>query len=133
MWLMRFFNDMAFRYYRNRPFRGGKVLSLTTIGARSGEPRTSTVAYFKESDTSWLIVASGGGTATHPAWFFNLAAHPDNVEVEIGQTHHTVRAETLQSEERTQAWQRITREMPIFKGYESKTDREIPVIRLTAL
>src|SRR5262245_15770107 len=67
--MMRFFNDMAYRFLRNRPFRGATgVLSLNTVGARSGQPRHSTVAYFDDSPNGWLIVASGGGTATHPAW-----------------------------------------------------------------
>jgi deazaflavin-dependent oxidoreductase (nitroreductase family) len=133
MWLVRFFDDTSFRYFRNRPFRGGRVLSLHTIGARSGEPRRSTVAFFPDGNNTWLIVASGGGTATHPAWFFNLARHPDNVEIEIERRIYKVRAETLAPRERTEAWQRITRQMPFFKDYESKTDREIPVVRLTAL
>jgi deazaflavin-dependent oxidoreductase (nitroreductase family) len=131
--LMRFFNDLAFSYFRNRPFRGGKVLSLHTIGARSGEPRRSTVAYLQDSPSTWLIVASGGGTATHPAWLFNLAAHPDQVSIEIGSRTIAVRAETLSGAERDQAWQRLTQPMPMFKDYETKTDREIPVVRLTAL
>jgi deazaflavin-dependent oxidoreductase (nitroreductase family) len=132
--LMQFMNGVAFRIFRHRRFRGAPgVVSLTTTGARSGEPRRATVAYFDEDDRNWLIVASGGGTATHPAWLFNLAKHPDQVWIEIGRRKLKVTPRTLKGEERAQAWQRITSEAPGFKAYESSTDREIPVIRLTAV
>ena len=132
-WLMRFMTSAMFSYYRNRPFRGGKVLALHTTGAKSGQPRKSIVAYFPEGDNAWLIAASGAGMATHPAWFFNLVAHPDKAKVEIGHQTINVKVETLTGEARTKAWQRITRDMPNFKDYETKTDREIPVVRLTAV
>jgi deazaflavin-dependent oxidoreductase (nitroreductase family) len=133
MWLMRFVNDRMFSFYRNRSFRGGQVLSLHTIGARSGEPRRSTVAYLSDGDRAWLVVASGGGTANHPAWFFNLAGHPDDVAVEIGHQRFKVKARTLEAQERADALNRITSAMPTFKDYEIKTDREIPVVRLSAV
>lgn len=127
---MRLFNGTMFRLYRDRRFRGAHVLSLETVGARSGQPRRNTLAYFGESDTSWLVVASGGGTANHPAWFFNLARHPDQVWAEIGRRKIKVTPESLKGEERARAWLRIITESPGFKTYETSTDREIPVIRL---
>ncbi len=128
---MRLINLTMFRFYRNRPFQNAKVLLLTTTGTRSGQQRQSTVAYFRESDDAWLIVGSKGGAATHPSWFFNLAKHPDKVWVEMGSKKMKVRPVTLSGAERAQAWQRITRQSPGFAAYETKTDREIPVIRLT--
>jgi deazaflavin-dependent oxidoreductase (nitroreductase family) len=129
---MRLLNTTMFRIYRNRPFQNANVLSLTTTGARSGQQRQSTVAYFSDGDNVWLIVGSKGGAATHPAWFFNLAKHPDRVWAEIGSKKMKVRPVTLSGEERTQAWRRITQQSPGFADYETKTDREIPVIRLTS-
>src|SRR5215216_6390766 len=132
--VMQFMNDLVFRIYRNRQFRGAPgLVSLTTLGARSGEPRRSTVSYFDEGDTSWLVVASAGGTAKHPAWFFNLAKHPDEVWIEIGKRKIKVSPQTLQGDDRAKAWQRITTQAPGFKSYETSTDREIPVVRLTAV
>ena len=58
---------------------GAPLLYLTTVGARSGEPRTCTVMAFPEANDAWLIVASRSGTADHPAWYYNLAKHPDRV------------------------------------------------------
>ena len=52
---------------------GAPLLYLTTVGARSGQPRTCTVMAFPEADDTWLIVASRSGTADHPAWYYDLA------------------------------------------------------------
>jgi deazaflavin-dependent oxidoreductase (nitroreductase family) len=111
---------------------GRPLLYLTTVGAKSGERRTAVVMPFPEGDDAWLVVASKGGAASHPAWFYNLAAHPDQVEVEFEGRKTSVTPQTLSGEERAAAWQRIITERPSFADYETKTDRQIPVIRLTA-
>jgi deazaflavin-dependent oxidoreductase (nitroreductase family) len=111
---------------------GRPLLYLTTVGAKSGERRTAVVMPFPEGDDAWLVVASKGGAASHPAWFYNLAAHPDQVEIEFEGRKTAVTPQTLSGEERATAWQRIITERPGFAEYETKTDRQIPVIRLTA-
>ena len=63
---------------------GRPLLYLTTIGAKSGERRTAVVMPFPDGPDAWMIVASRGGTADHPAWYYNLVKHPDRVEIEIG-------------------------------------------------
>lgn len=129
---MRVMNALMFRLFRNRSFNGAPLLSLTTVGAKSGLQRQSTVACFADGANAWLVVASAGGSPTHPAWFFNLAKHPDQVWIEVGNRKLRVRPETLSGDARAAAWQRITRQAPSFASYETKTDREIPVVRLTA-
>jgi deazaflavin-dependent oxidoreductase (nitroreductase family) len=111
---------------------GRPLLYLTTVGAKSGQPRTAVVMPFPEGDDAWLIVASRNGAAGHPAWLYNLAAHPDEVEIEFEQRKTAVTPQTLSGEERAAAWERITSERPNFAAYEQKTDREIPVVRLVA-
>lgn len=111
---------------------GQPLLYLHTIGAKSGQPRTSVVMAFAEGEGSWLIVGSRGGTAGHPSWFYNLASHPERVEVEVDDRKCAVTAATLSGEERASAWDRITTTQPRFLGYEQKTDRQLPVVRLTA-
>lgn len=111
---------------------GAPLIYLTTVGARSGERRTVPVMGFREQDGSWLIVASNGGGAGHPAWFHNMAAHPDRVEIEAEGRRSAAVPAALTGAERAAAWERITREQPRFAGYEDKTDRTIPVVRLTA-
>ncbi len=111
---------------------GAPLLYLTTVGARSGQPRTCTVMSFPDAADAWLIVATRGGTADHPAWYYNLAKHPDRVKIEVQGRKTRAVAQALTGEERSAAWRRIARDQPRFAGYQEKTDREIPVVRLTA-
>jgi deazaflavin-dependent oxidoreductase (nitroreductase family) len=128
--LMQFFNDAIFFLFRGRPFSGLRLLRLTTVGARSGQPRRSTLGYFAESDRSWVIIGSAAGAAKHPAWIYNIAKNPDQVWVELGRQKIKVQPETLKGEERASMWQRIVTAAPNYRAYESKTDREIPLVRL---
>jgi deazaflavin-dependent oxidoreductase (nitroreductase family) len=128
--LMQFFNDAIFFFFRGRPFSGLQLLRLTSLGARSGQPRRSTLGYFGESDRSWVIIGSAAGAAKHPAWIYNVAKHPDQVWVEFGKQKIKVRPETLTGEERAETWRRIVQVAPNYKSYETKTDREIPLVRL---
>jgi len=89
--LMQFFNDLIFFVMRGRPFSGLRLLRLTSVGARSGQPRRSTLGYFGESDRSWVIIGSAAGAAKHPAWIYNVAKHPDQVWVEFGKQKIKVR------------------------------------------
>ena len=110
---------------------GMRLLALTTIGKKSGEPRSTPVAWFPAGDDAWLIAASANGGAKNPAWYYNIAANPDRVTIELGGKKIPVTAEQLHGQERTQAWTAIVESSANFGGYEQKTDREIPVIRLT--
>jgi deazaflavin-dependent oxidoreductase (nitroreductase family) len=112
-------------------FQGLDLLYLTTVGAKSGQKRQSTVARFADGEDAWLVVASAGGATNNPAWYHNIAAHPDQVWIEFGGKQLKVTPAQLDGDERAQAWQRITQSQPRYRGYESKTDRVIPVIRLT--
>src|SRR2546425_7331470 len=112
-------------------FRGMRLLSLTTVGARSGQEHAVDLSYFPDGDDAWLIVASFGGSPRHPAWYFNMARNPDKIWVTMAGRKLRVRAESLAGEARTVAWRRIVAEQPIYGGYEQKTDRAIPVVRLT--
>lgn len=115
--------------------KGGKVMGmnalvLTTIGAKSGAERTTPVGWFPGQDGSWLIVASAAGAARNPAWYHNIAAHPDKVQIETADRKVAVVADQLHGAEREEAWGRITAAAPRFAEYQRKTDRELPVIRL---
>jgi deazaflavin-dependent oxidoreductase (nitroreductase family) len=109
---------------------GVNALVLTTIGAKSGAKRTNPVGWFPGQNGSWLIVASANGAARNPAWYHNIAAHPDEVQVEVEGRTIAVTAEQLHGAERDKAWQQITAAAPRFAQYEQKTDRLLPVIRL---
>ncbi len=112
-------------------FLGFNALVLTTIGRKTGAERSVPVGWFPGPDGSRLIVASAAGATGNPAWYYNLAAHPDQVQIEVEGQHVPVTAEQLHGPERAQAWQQILTAAPRFAKYQQKTDRELPIIRLT--
>lgn len=130
--LMTWFNTrVARKVRRNGKFGGMDALVLTTIGAKSGTERTNPVGFFQPDDESWLIVASAAGAPRNPAWYYNIAAHPDKVQIELAGRKLPVTATQLHGAEREEAWRQITTKAPRFAQYQVKTDRELPIIRLT--
>ena len=109
---------------------GFNALLLTTVGRKTGAERTTPVGWFPGNDGSWLIVASANGAAGNPAWYYNIAAHPNQVQIEVEGRKVAVVAEQLHGTERAEAWQQISASAPRFAGYQQKTDRELPIIRL---
>ncbi|GAA2860560.1 nitroreductase/quinone reductase family protein [Pseudonocardia halophobica] len=109
---------------------GMPVLELTTVGRRSGEPRSVLLtAPLVEGDTL-VVVASRGGDDHHPAWFLNLRDHPD-VQVSVrGGPREPRRAEIVGPDERPALWERIASRYRNYAGYQRRTDREIPLVRL---
>lgn len=109
---------------------GMDLLILNTVGRHSGQPHETPVAWYSDGTGSWLIVASGGGSR-HPDWHANLVAHPDQVSIELpGAEAQPVTPHQLDGTDRQRAWQRITAVQPRMAKYQSKSDREYPVIRL---
>jgi deazaflavin-dependent oxidoreductase (nitroreductase family) len=132
--LFRWINTWAARRLRRK---GGKMMGfnalvLTTVGRKSGLERNNPVGWFPGPDGSWLIVASANGAVNNPAWYYNIAAHPDQVIIEIDGRKIPVVAQQLHGPEREEAWRRVTTAAPRFAKYEHKTDRALPVLRLTA-
>ena len=109
---------------------GFNALALTTVGRKTGARRTTPVGWFPGPDNSWLIVASAGGAARNPDWYYNIAAHPDQVQIEVDGRKVAVVAEQLHGTERAEAWQQIITAAPRFAQYQVKTDRELPIIHL---
>ncbi|MGH3270929.1 MAG: nitroreductase/quinone reductase family protein [Trebonia sp.] len=133
--ISKWVNNLMVRLARGRSsgrFMGMDTLVLTTTGAKSGQRRETLLASFPDGDNAWTICAAFGGNAQNPAWYHNIAAHPDQVEIQVRGRKAKVTPSQLTGEERAAAWQRITTDLPRFKGYATNTDRELPIIRLTA-
>jgi deazaflavin-dependent oxidoreductase (nitroreductase family) len=130
--LVKLLMPLATKLHRRQGdrFRDFDVLYLHTVGAKSGQPRSSTVARLTDDKPGVLVVASYGGAQHHPAWYYNVVAHPERVSVEYGGRTRPVTVVQLAGDERTEAWKHIVAQSPQFGGYESKTDRELPVLRL---
>ena len=104
------------------------TLLLTTNGRRSGKPITMPLIY-GEADGSYIIVASKGGAPQHPGWYLNLAATPQ-VEVQVRDKRFRATARTASGQERTSLWQKMRGIYPPYDEYQTKTEREIPVVVL---
>jgi deazaflavin-dependent oxidoreductase (nitroreductase family) len=134
-WLGKIMMPILMRVHRRQGdrFQGQDLLYLTTVGAKSGERRKNPVARFDDGGGGWVIVASAGGTAKHPGWYHNIVAHPDQVQAEVAGRTHRVRVDQLEGEARERAWAAVVAASPRFGGYTEKTDRVLPVLRLTPL
>lgn len=113
--------------------QGQPLLMLTTVGARTGKRRHSMLARFADPGHpgTWLVVGSGGGSVRHPSWCYNLAKNPDQVWIHVGKQDLKVHPDSLHGSEREEAWKRVVSLAPGYGPYETKTNREIPIIRLT--
>ena len=109
---------------------GMPVLELTTIGRRSGQPRSVMLTSPLQVDDAWVIVASRGGDPQHPAWFLNLRDEPA-VQVSVrGAPAVPMRARVATAQERADMWPTITAKYKNYAGYQARTDREIPMVLL---
>ena len=111
------------------PFEGGTLLLLHTVGAKSGTPRVSPLAYLTV-DGKMLIVGSYAGAPKNPAWVHNLRANPQ-VHVEVGADSYDVMARELPRDERDRAFAKVADQQPVFGEYQKNTDRAIPLFELT--
>jgi deazaflavin-dependent oxidoreductase (nitroreductase family) len=109
-------------------FEGSPILLLTSVGARSGLPRTTPVVYLEDADRM-VIFASKGGAPTNPGWYHNLLANP-SATVEVGSDTLEVKARVTSGEERARLFERQAERFPQFAEYARKTTRQIPVIAL---
>jgi deazaflavin-dependent oxidoreductase (nitroreductase family) len=109
-------------------FERTPLLLLGTTGARTGQPRTTPLAYHDAGDRLYVI-ASDGGAASHPSWFLNLSAHP-GVTVEVGDERYETTATVLDGAERDRVFAAIAERSPAAGGYQAMTGRTIPVVAL---
>jgi deazaflavin-dependent oxidoreductase (nitroreductase family) len=104
------------------------MLLLDHVGARSGIKRTIPLVYV-EDGRDVVIVASKGGHPKHPAWYHNLRANPETT-VQIGRERRDVRARVARHDERPRLWPKAVDTYGGYRGYQERTDREIPLIVL---
>ena len=109
-------------------WNGVPTLLLTMTGRKSGERRTIPIIYRQVGD-KYVIIASKGGSATHPAWYLNVSADP-NVEVQIKGEVFRATARTAASPEREELWAEAVSAWPNYDLYQSRTTRLIPVVVL---
>jgi deazaflavin-dependent oxidoreductase (nitroreductase family) len=99
-------------------------------GARSGRERVVPLAYSPQGGGRFAIVASNGGSSTHPGWYHNLKANP-RITIEVGTRTFTVLAEELDDTARAALWPSLVAESPSIGEFQDRTTRTIPVFMLT--
>jgi deazaflavin-dependent oxidoreductase (nitroreductase family) len=110
-------------------WNGVPTLLLTVTGRRSGQPRTSALIFGRDG-ADYLVVASMGGAPTHPKWYLNLQSHPA-AQIQVRDQCIDVTARSAAPEEKPRLWQIMTGMWPNYDVYQSRTEREIPVVVLS--
>ena len=112
--------------------RGGPglvpTLLLVTKSRRSGNLMTLPLIY-GETEGGYVVVASRGGAPTHPAWYLNLAVHPE-ILVQVAAERFWALAHTATGAERKTLWRQMLGIYPPYEEYQQRTEREIPVVVL---
>jgi deazaflavin-dependent oxidoreductase (nitroreductase family) len=123
------FHSTMYRLLGGRGVGGGSVALLTTVGRKSGKKRTKPVMYGRDGDNV-IVVASRAGTTDHPLWYKNLLKTPE-VQVKIGSGADETRvARTATPEEKERLWPMMVEVYKDFAEYQTRTDRDIPVVIL---
>jgi deazaflavin-dependent oxidoreductase (nitroreductase family) len=126
------FHSGIYRLTRGRIGRrlaDNDMLLLMTAGRASGKPHTVPLLYLRDGD-DLIVMASYGGRHHHPEWYRNLVAEPD-AEVRVDGRRVPVRATTTEGTDRARLWERAVTAYDGFRTYQGRTDREIPIVRLT--
>lgn len=106
--------------------QGAPVALLTTTGRKTGKPRVSPLLYLREGNRI-VLIASKGGSASHPMWYLNLKSNP-TVSVQIKDEVLRLTARDASEEERARYWPKMAQMYTSFDDYQSWTDRVIPVV-----
>ena len=109
--------------------RGMPVIVLTTVGAKSGKLRKNALMRV-EHDGEYAVVASLGGSPSHPVWYYNVIANP-HVELQDGASRRDYTAREVTGAEKALWWERAVAAYPDYAAYQLRTEREIPVFVLT--
>ena len=109
---------------------GRQTITLVTTGRRSGEAREATLYAFPDGD-DLVIVGSRGGSARDPAWVHNLRADPC-ATVGQGKVEHQVMAEEADGTDRARLWELVSSEFPMYRSFQKRTSRTIPLFVLKA-
>jgi deazaflavin-dependent oxidoreductase (nitroreductase family) len=112
------------------PWDGTPLILIHHIGAKSGIEHITPLGCFPQQDGRFVVVASNGGSPTHPDWYHNLKAHP-RVDVEVGAETFSVVAEELHDPARAKLWPQLVAQAPQIDEHQAKVTRQIPVITLT--
>jgi deazaflavin-dependent oxidoreductase (nitroreductase family) len=108
---------------------GMPVVIHTTTGRKSGKERETMLTTPVHDDNRVVLVASYGGDDRHPAWFLNVRDNPD-VQLEMRGKKRAMRAHVASDEEKKTLWPEVVAAYKGYAQYQTKTDRDIPLVIL---
>ena len=109
---------------------GWPVIIVTMRGNKTGKVRK--IALMRvEHDGEYALVASMGGAPTHPVWYYNLKAHPDEVTIQDGAEPFAAHVREVTGDEKAVWWERAVAAYPPYADYQARTERAIPVFVAT--
>ena len=109
---------------------GLPLITLTTVGAKSGQLRSVPLVGIPDGD-GLILVASNFGQEHHPAWYYNLRKNP-YASVKIGGVARSYRAEEVSGAEYDRCWARAVTLYAGYAAYKTRTGgRQIPILVLT--
>jgi len=128
---MTYVSVILYHLTGGRAFRGSAesptgFLKLTTIGRKSGQPRTVHLLYIRDG-SAYVVTASNGGKPHPPGWLFNVRSNP---KVNIQDRQVSAVAEIAEADKRRELWERLLELAPMYAGYEKQASREIPMVIL---
>jgi deazaflavin-dependent oxidoreductase (nitroreductase family) len=88
------------------PWADTTLILIHHIGAKSGIERVSPLGCFPLGCGRFAIVASSGGSPTHPDWYHNHKANP-RINAEVGTQTFAVLAEGLDGTARAALWPKL--------------------------
>jgi F420H(2)-dependent quinone reductase len=129
--VIRFFTALNVLIYRlsggrlmNR-MEGAPICLVTMTGRKSGKRKTIALMYTPHAQDV-LLVASLGGAPAHPAWYYNLKAHP-GIEIQAGRLRRKMLAREASPEEKRSLWPVVVANYRSFDAYQKRTTRNIPL------
>ena len=113
------------------PLKGHPLLIMSSIGAKTAEPRRAILTWSRDDD-DYVVAATAGGSPKDPAWLHNIEHEPD-VTIEVANRMHAARTSVVDGPERDRLWAQHVAALPHFAAYPEQTGRLIPVIRISLL
>ena len=107
---------------------GLPTLLLSVTGRKSGKTYSTPLVYFRDGD-SYVVVGSDGAAKRDPQWWKNLQVNP-MAEVREGRKKLDVKARLATGPERERLWETGTTVNPMWAKYQTRTQRELPVVVL---
>ena len=134
---MASFNDSIIDRFRTNdgvvgaPWEGKTLVLLHHIGRQSGKEFVTPLVAAPDEE-AYVICASGAGAPDDPQWVANLEAATGPATIELGASTLAVDYEVIRPGDPRWAdtygiWRAY---WPDAAGYEQKTDRKFPVVRL---